>query len=177
MDQSKNTSRLLAFFERQNEDGTYVYEDEAVRHFLPLLAMQIAMEWGPQAWTPPIQRLMDEFVGGLGLPEGFDGTQLNEAVDAYYAKAGVDPALKRNFQELVRELFAEGSPQELSEAAAKLLGMEPQTLQSPTTVHPPKGRVGVSVAGLLFQHTAAQKRPEDDTATHSSQPKKNQEGE
>ncbi len=161
MDQPKNTSRLLAFFERQNEDGTYFYEDEAVRHFLPLLAMQIAMEWGPQAWTPPIQRLMDEFVGGLGLPEGFDGAQLNEAVDAYYAKAGVDPALKRGFQELVRELFAAGSTQELSDAAAKLLGMEPQTIQAPAPAHPPKGRVGVSVAGLLFQHTAAQKRPED----------------
>lgn len=125
----QNTERLLSFFERQDDEGLYYYSDEDVRHFLPLLVLTLATEDPDLTWPPAITKLMQEFTRSIDLPDNASAAQLNEAVDAYYKAHPIDKELQNNFQVLVREIVASGSDSAISDAASKLLGMAPATLQ------------------------------------------------
>lgn len=156
VDKAKNTERLLRLFERQNPDGTYYYADQDVRHLLPMVVISLTSEVEISAWPTSIKELLGEFAQAAGLSVDADNTQWQAAIEQYYAAHPIEPGLLRDFQSLVRELLAQGGAHELSEAASKLLGMQPS---APSFAPPPPG--AVSLKNLLFQSASGQSKDGD----------------
>lgn len=92
----KKKSGLLALFEIQKKDGSYVYTDEAVRALVPLLFLASGEDLSQQ--PPKLQAAMAEFFAMIGLKPKATATQLQEAVDRHYAAHPVEPKLLKKVQ-------------------------------------------------------------------------------
>ncbi|MEM7677257.1 MAG: hypothetical protein AAF449_14750, partial [Myxococcota bacterium] len=75
--------RVLAAIRRTDDQGHRVHSKEAVRHFVPWMAVQMKVDYG--ALPPPIQALVAAFIDGLELPENATYEDLVAATDAFYA--------------------------------------------------------------------------------------------
>lgn len=153
----ENVEKLLKIFERQREDGTYYFQDEDVRHFLPLLVLTMASEIEEAQWPEPVKALMGEFALRLELSDGASAEEMQAAIDKYYEASPVNEELLGDFQRLVREALAEGNVSELSTAASKLLGIEQRTLAPKE----PPAKGAVSLTNLMLQGGTTQKDEED----------------
>ncbi|MBS1149541.1 MAG: hypothetical protein H6Q89_1239 [Myxococcaceae bacterium] len=100
MPKKKSGAGLLALFETQRKDGSYLYTDEAVRALVPLLFLASGEDLSQQA--PKLQRLMAEFFAKVGLKPRATAKQLQQAVDRYYAEHPVDPKLLKKLQQTLR---------------------------------------------------------------------------
>lgn len=153
----QNIERLMGFFERQDDEGLYVYSDEDVRHFLPLLVLTIATESDETSWSPATRKLMEGFTKSIELPADASVTQLSDAVQAYYKKHPIDKELQNNFQAVVRNIIATGADSAVGEAASKLLGLQPSTLQPKK----PGIQRGESLLNMMLSGTGDKDEEED----------------
>ena len=96
MAKKKSGAGLLALFETQRKDGSYVYPDEEVRALVPLLFLSSGEDLSAQ--SPKLQAAMAEFFSRIGLKPRATAKQLQEAVDRYYAEHPVDPKLLKKLQ-------------------------------------------------------------------------------
>lgn len=100
MPKKKSGAGLLALFEAQKKDGSYVYTDEEVRALVPLLFLASGEGLAHQA--PKLQKLMAQFFAVIGLKPRATTKQLQAAVDRYYAEHPVDPKLLKKVQKTLR---------------------------------------------------------------------------
>jgi hypothetical protein len=91
---------LLALFETQKKDGSYVHTDESVRALIPLLFLASGEDLSQQ--SPKLQKAMAEFFAMIGLKPKATAKQLQEAVDRHYAEHPVDPKLLKKLQKTLR---------------------------------------------------------------------------
>jgi hypothetical protein len=96
MPKKKSGAGLLALFETQRKDGSYVYPDEQVRALVPLLFLASGEDLSQQ--SPKLQTVMAEFFSRLGLKPKATAKQLQAAVDRYYEEHPVDPKLLKKLQ-------------------------------------------------------------------------------
>ena len=99
MPKKKSGAGLLALFETQRKDGSYVYPDAVVRELVPLLFL--ASGEGLANQSPKLQALMAEFFSRLGVKPKATAKQLQEAIDRYYAERPVDPKLLKKLQKML----------------------------------------------------------------------------
>ncbi len=92
--------QLLALFEAQRKDGSYVHSDETVRALVPLLFLASGEDLSHQ--PPKLQALMGEFFSRLGLKPRATVDELQAAVDLHYAEHPVDPKLLAKLQKTLR---------------------------------------------------------------------------
>lgn len=92
-----NREKLAAIFERQLPNGTFVYEDEKVRHLVPALFLISGSKFS-DVKTQDMKDLLAEFAAKLDLPENHSEDDFAKALTAYYKENPPDPVLLRELQ-------------------------------------------------------------------------------
>lgn len=114
---------LMGLFERQKPDGTFVYSDAEVRHYLPYLVLSAKV---------PLDRLHDSvqlMVGQLVVDAKLDlkagAEKVQVQLEAYYAAHPVNPELHKAVLGFARESLAAGASGDAGRAAvAAMLGQD-----------------------------------------------------
>lgn len=135
-DVKSKAETLLAVFERQNDDGTYLYSDREVREFLPLLVLAAGETIDG---IPHLMELMGQFASKLGLQPEMDREQIQRAVETYYAENPLNPRLLAAFQTAVHETVVGSVSIDAVKAFAKFAGDRPD--QIPDGSPPPEGSI------------------------------------
>ncbi|MEM6559165.1 MAG: hypothetical protein AAF219_08785 [Myxococcota bacterium] len=91
---------VLTVFNQRKSDGDFVYADEDVRAFLPALVISTRVSFHE---LPALKKLMQDFLGQLGLPPGASNETIGKAIDAHFRANPLNPGLLRDFQQLLRE--------------------------------------------------------------------------
>ncbi len=97
----KSGARLLALFETQKSDGSYLYPDETVRALVPLLFLASGEDLSQQ--PAKLQAAMAEFFVMIGVKPKSTAQQLQAAIDRHYAEHPVDPKLLKKVQKTLRQ--------------------------------------------------------------------------
>ena len=81
----RRTKRVLSVFEEQDAEGNYLFPDDQVREFLPLM---VILSKAPidESLKPKLLTVMDEFLAQVGLDRNATREELEWACDNYYAK-------------------------------------------------------------------------------------------
>lgn len=114
---------LAAVFDARKPDGTFVYSDAEVRHYLPLLILSAKVPFA--ALDAATQQILGEFVGLAGLDLSKPAEQVQATIEAYYQKNPVNPALQKGIMDVVRGVLASGG--DVSKAALAALGGQKST--------------------------------------------------
>jgi len=93
-----NRETLAGIFERRLPNGTFVYEDEKVRHLVPALFL-ISGSKLSEVKTQEMKDLLAEFAQKLELPETHTEDDFAKALTAYYKKNPPDQVLLRELQQ------------------------------------------------------------------------------
>ncbi|MEO1334574.1 MAG: hypothetical protein AAFV29_02985, partial [Myxococcota bacterium] len=110
----------LAAIRRTDDSGRRVHSKDAVRHFVPWMAVNMKVDYG--ALPPPIQALVSAFIEGLELPENATYDDLLAATDAFYAESPLDPKLKHDVDLAMRNALTELSANNSGEDAHRRIG-------------------------------------------------------
>jgi hypothetical protein len=114
---------LAAVFDARKPDGTFVYSDEEVRHYLPLLILTAKIPF--QKLDAAAQRILGEFVGAAQLDLSKPPAEVQAVIEKHYEKNPVNPALHKGIMDVVRSVLAGGG--DVSSAALAALGGQKTT--------------------------------------------------
>lgn len=125
---------LLAIFDARQPDGTFVYTDAEVRHYLPylVLAAKIPIETLHES----VQELVGQLVVDAKLELGAGAAKVQEALHAFYAAKPVNAALHKAVMGFAREQLLQSGDAGRA-AVAALLGRETTTGVLGGGVRPP----------------------------------------
>ena len=144
---------LLAMFDRQSEDGEYLFSDADVRHFLPLVLLQLGPAAPPDALDPEAQELLGQLAVAAGVDDQTSPDEVVEKIKGFYERNPPNPQLVEAFQRFVREHVAdEAAGGGVSKAVSQLLGQEASKRPLESGGPRPAGAVG---GGLLARLGAA----------------------
>jgi hypothetical protein len=115
-----SSDRVVQLLDRRKSDGTPYYAREDVLHFLPLVLLITAPK--SLATLPPhLDKIMVDFSGKLGIAPGAGPEVIQKAIDAYYARKPVNPALAADFRDVLQVDVNRGADAlDLAPAAAAL---------------------------------------------------------
>ncbi len=137
---------LLALFDQQDEDGTYRFSDGDVRHFLPLVLLQLGEALPDGGLDPEAQELLGLLALAAGVDESTPADDVAVKVTAFYERNPPNPTLVEAFQRFVRERVAGASGGDVSKAVRELLGQQAGGRPLQSEGPRPTGSVG---GGLL----------------------------
>jgi hypothetical protein len=121
--ESEETARsLLAVFLAKNGDGSYVYEGDEVRAFLPLVFLTLVKAVGWNDSPPSVQQALAMFAEDIDF-RGGDAAAFTEALERHYGAHPPNEHLVRAFRRFLEEQVRESAPDGTS-AFVKFLGEE-----------------------------------------------------
>ena len=110
--------RLFEIFHQQDADGSYLYTQDDMLHFVPVLLKSFG---DPENLSNIAQMLMGKLAEKMGLSPDTPEAELQGKVDAYFAEHPVNPGLLSVFEQFLREEMAGGGGEEVGKAFAKFL--------------------------------------------------------
>lgn len=113
---------ILNIFDQQDEDGSYLFADEEVRHFLPMLILGAGFT--QEECTPEMMDVLGEFCQLSGVDLEAPGSVVQERIQAFYAEYPPHPALQSAFEAFLRERKTGGGQDLANAAAARLTGRQ-----------------------------------------------------
>ncbi len=87
------TDEILAIFEEQNPDGTYVYTDEEVRNFIPTLFVLSGKSMEDDDLSPSLKNAMLEFLERMNLPTNASPQDIATAISISLVVKPLNPTL------------------------------------------------------------------------------------
>lgn len=140
--------KLLSVFDRQNEDGEYLFSDEDVRHFLPLMLLALGGDIDPAALGDSTQQLMGELAVAAGIEDTGDPADVAAKITAFYEENPPNEELVAAVNQFLREGLAEGDRPAVSKAVQDLIGGEASN--RPVGAEPaPEGALRGPLAAVL----------------------------
>ena len=98
--QEEFTTKIMALFEEQDENGEYVHEDSDVRHVLPAILLGTGML--PSDYTHgPLKGLLAEFRMKMKLPDDVSDEDYLVASRRYYRKYPPNEVLMKKLREAI----------------------------------------------------------------------------
>lgn len=116
---------LMAIFEKQKPDGTYLYTDAEVRHYLPylVLAAKVPLDQLHES----VQLLVGQLVVDAKLDLKAGAEKVQQQIEAYYNSKPVNAELHKAVMGFVRETLSSGGDEQRAALASALLGKEQAT--------------------------------------------------
>lgn len=153
-DAMRNAEAMLKVFETQNADGSFLYSDEDVRHFLPMVLLGAGNVTADQL-TEEVADLLGEFAQKAGLTKGESGEAMGQKVTAYYEQHPPNAALVAAFQKFLQSFAAQGGD---APARAMAAALGQQHSNRPVGGDRPEGAVGGGVLARLQGGAALDKK-------------------
>lgn len=95
------TDQILAIFEEQNDDGTYVYSDEEVRNFIPTLFVLSGKSMEDQDLSPSLKNAMVEFLERMNVPTTASPQEIAQAISVSLVVKPLNPTLLNKLRESI----------------------------------------------------------------------------
>lgn len=112
---------MLPIFGRKRADGSFYYSDQAVKAFLPALAISLGFD--PKQAPPALATMVGEFARKAGVTETDEKPAAEAKLRAFLAASPLEPELVFEVNRGMREEVAGYSPEELARDIADALGM------------------------------------------------------
>lgn len=144
-DVERHADALAALINQRAADGAFVFSDDDVRHFLPLLCLSVARELPDVEFPASVQTLLAEFAAASGIDGTTAPDQVQQAVEKFYAARPIAPGLKTAVEQFLRELLQEGGDAAVA-AVHRVLGSERVLKPLERTAPPPTGAVAAGPA-------------------------------
>ncbi len=116
--------RLMDVFRRENDDGSYVFSDDVVRHFLPWVLLNLEVDLG--ALDDGMVALFAEACSAAGVNDGMDVDAITACFAAYYVENPPDATLAAAFETVWKQVNADAAP-EVKNPFARFSGAVPLT--------------------------------------------------
>jgi len=133
---------MMDVFRRANPDGSYFFTDADVRHFLPWMMMNTAIDL--DALDDGSLQLFADACLAAGVVAGMPAQDARAKFAAYYAAHPVHPELVSGFKAAVREVVGGAAAQ--GATFAKFAGTANAKMGAPPAVERPAGTVAGPLA-------------------------------
>jgi hypothetical protein len=111
-------------FRRENDDGSYMFTDEEVRHFLPWVLLNLDVDLS--TLDDGMVALFAEACSAAGVKDGMDVDDIMATFAAYYAAQPPRAELAAAFETVWKQVNAEAPP-EAKNPFARFSGAAPLT--------------------------------------------------
>lgn len=102
------------FLQRNNADE-YIYSDDDIRSFLPVLYLMLYQAMG-QKCPMGVQAELHKILEESGVPNDADQETVQKGIDAYFKAHPVNENLQKAFDRFARENFQKTPPSELGKS-------------------------------------------------------------
>lgn len=116
--------RLMDVFRRENDDGTYMFSDDEVRHFLPWVLLHLDVDLS--ALDDGMVALFAEACSAAGVKDGMDVDDITACFTAWYVEHPPRAELAAAFELVWKQVNADAAP-ETKNPFARFSGATPLT--------------------------------------------------
>lgn len=155
---------LLGLFDQQADDGSYLFSDADVRHFLPLMLLELGDAVSPQELSPETQELLGQLAVAAGVDQDTPADEVSGKIAAFYERNPPHPTLLGAFQGFLREhVSGKDGGAGVTKAVKQLLGQEGASRPLDSGQPRAAGTVGGGLlARLGAQRALDEQKPGDD---------------